>query len=227
MSAPEISGSSSPDVLSWQAINSAEVISVVLSILLVEWALAPFAISPWLLGGPPLLAFLLMLYSHQCRGETAQMLGFGGRYFDRALFLLAGPTLLAIAALIFASCLMHSLHLPDRFWTRLGLLPGWALLQQYTMLGFAYRRLRQCLHANHSITITASLFALLHAPSYSLMILTFLGGLIWSFVYERAPNLFASAISHVLLSATVLVAVPEWILPSMTVGYRCLLYQNF
>jgi membrane protease YdiL (CAAX protease family) len=95
------------------------------------------------------------------------------------------------------------------------------------MLGFAYRRLRQCLHANQSITITASLFALLHAPSYPLMILTFLGGLIWSFVYERAPNLFASAISHTLLSATVLVAVPEWILPSMTVGYRCLLYQNF
>src|SRR5205085_10676448 len=166
--------SSSSRTLSWQAINLAEVISVVLSILLVEWALAPFAVSPWLLGAPPLLAFLLMVYSHHCRGETAQMLGFGGRYFDRALFLLAPPTLLAIAALIFASYLMHSLHLPDRFWTRLGLLPGWALLQQYTMLGFAYRRLRQCLHANHTITITASLFALLHAPSYPLMIFTFL-----------------------------------------------------
>jgi membrane protease YdiL (CAAX protease family) len=226
MSAPENSSSSS-NVLSWQAINWAEVISVILSILLAEWALAPFAISPWLLGGPPFLAFLLMLHSHRCRGETAQTLGFGGRYLDRSLLLLSGPTLLAIAALIFVSYLTHSLHLPDRFWARLSLLPVWALLQQYTMLGFAYRRLRQCLHANQSITITASLFALLHAPSYPLMILTFVGGLIWSFVYERAPNLFASAISHMLLSATVLVAVPEWILPSMTVGYRCLLHQNF
>ena len=226
MSAPENSSSSS-NVVSWQAINLAELTSVVLSILLVEWALAPFAVSPWLLGVPPLLAFLLMLYSHQCRGETAQTLGFGGRYFERTLLLLAGPTLLAIAALIFISYLTHLLHLPDRFWARLSLLPGWALLQQYTMLGFAYRRLRQCLHANHSITITALLFALLHAPNYPLMILTFLGGLIWSFVYERAPNLFASAISHTLLSATVLVTIPEWILPSMTVGYRCLLYQNF
>ena len=226
MSTPETS-SRSPNVLSWRAINSAEVISVVLSILLVEWALAPFAISPWVLGVPPLLAFLLMLYSHQCRGETVQMLGLRGRYFDRALFLLAGPTILAIAALILVSYLMHSLHLPDRFWARLSLLPGWALLQQYTMLGFAYRRLRQFLHANQSTTITASIFALLHAPNYPLMVLTFLGGLIWSFVYERAPNLFASAISHTLLSVAVLVAVPEWILPSMTVGYRCLLYQNF
>jgi membrane protease YdiL (CAAX protease family) len=225
MSATE---SSSPsNALSWQAINLAEIISVVLSILLVEWALAPFAASAWLLGGPPLLAFLLMLYSHRCRGETAQTLGFGGRFFDRALLLLAGPTLLAIAALIFLSYLTHSLHLPDRFWARLSLLPGWALLQQYTMLGFTYRRLRQFLHANQSIMITAGLFALVHAPNYSLMILTFLGGLIWTFVYERAPNLFASAISHVLLSATVLVAVPEWILPSMTVGYRYLLYHNF
>jgi membrane protease YdiL (CAAX protease family) len=219
--------SSSSNTLSWQGINLAEVISVVLSILLLEWALAPFAVSPWLLGGPPFLAFLLMLHSHGCRGETAQTLGFGGRYFERALLLLGGPTLLAIAALIFVSYLTHSLHLPDRFWARLGMLPGWALLQQYTLLGFTYRRLRQFLHSNQSIMITAGLFALVHAPNYSLMILTFLGGLIWSFVYERAPNLFASAISHVLLSATVLIAVPEWILPSMTVGYRYLLYHNF
>jgi membrane protease YdiL (CAAX protease family) len=225
MSATE--SSSSSNTLSWQAINLAEVISVVLSILLVEWALAPFVASPWLLGGPPLLAFLLMLYSHRCRGETAQTLGFSGRCFDRALLLLAGPTLLAIAALIFVSYLTHSLHLPDRFWARLGLLPGWALLQQYMMLGFTYRRLRQFLHVNQSIIITGVLFALVHAPNYPLMFLTFLGGLIWSFVYERAPNLFASAISHLLLSATVLVAVPEWILPSMTVGYRYLLYNNF
>jgi len=225
MSATESSSSST--TLSWQAINLAEVISVILSILLVEWALAPFAVSPWLLGGPPLLAFLLMLYSHRCRGETLQTLGFGRRCFKRALLLLAGPTLLAIAALICVSYLTHSLHLPDRFWARLSLLPGWALLQQYTLLGFSYRRLRHFLHAKQSIMITAGLFALVHAPNYPLMILTFLGGLIWSFVYERAPNLFAFAISHVLLSATVLIAVPEWILPSMTVGYRYLLYHNF
>ena len=222
-----IESSSSSNTLSWQAINLAEVISVVLSILLVEWALAPFAVSPWLLGGPPLLAFLLMLYSHRCRGETAQMLGFGGRYFNRALLLLAGPTLLAIAALIFVSYLAHSVHLPDRFWARLSLLPLWALLQQYVMLGFIYRRLRQFLHSNQTIIMTAGLFALVHAPNYPLMILTFLGALIWRFVYERAPNLFACAISHVLLSATVLIAIPESILPSMTVGYRYLLYHNF
>src|SRR5439155_7891440 len=83
MSATE--SSSSSNMPSWQAINLAEVISVVLSILLVEWALAPFAVSPWLLGGPPLLAFLLMLYSHRCRGETLQTLGFGRRCFKRAL----------------------------------------------------------------------------------------------------------------------------------------------
>ena len=217
----------SSNTLSWQAINVAEVISVVLSILLVEWALAPFAIPPWLLAAPPLLAVALILHSQLCRGETAQRLGFGGRYVERALLLLAGPTLLAIAALILISYVTHSLHLPDRFWARLSLLPVWALLQQYAMLGFSYRRLRQILPASQTILISAGLFALVHAPNIPLMIFTFLGGLIWSFVYERAPNLFASAISHMLLSATVLIAVPEWILPSMTVGYRYLLYYNF
>ncbi len=219
--------SKSSNTLSRQAINIAEVISVVLSILLVEWALAPFAVPPWLLACPPLLALALMLHSHHCRGETAQTIGFGRRYFERALLLLTGPTLLAIGALILISYLTHSLHLPDRFWARLSLLPVWALLQQYAMLGFSYRRLRQLLPANQTLLISAGLFALVHAPNISLMIFTFLGGLIWSFVYERAPNLFASAISHMLLSATVLIAVPEWILPSMTVGYRYLLYYNF
>jgi membrane protease YdiL (CAAX protease family) len=225
MSAPE--NSRSPDALSWQAINVAEVASVLLSILLVEWALTPFVLSPWLRGGPALLALALMLYSHHCRGETAQTLGFGGLYFGRALLLLAGPTLLAAAALIFVSYVTHSLHLPERFWARLSLLPVWAILQQYVMLGFTYRRLRQILHANQTIIITAGLFVLVHAPNVPLMIFTLLGGLIWGFVYERAPNLFASAISHLLLSATILVTVPEWILPSMTVGYRYLLSHNF
>lgn len=222
-----IKSGSSSNTLSWQAINLAEVVSVLLSILLIEWALAAFAISAWALAGPLLLAFALMLYSHWCRNETMRTLGFNGRYFGRALLLLTGPTLLAIIALIFVSHVIHSLHPPERFWARLSFLPIWALLQQYVMLGFIYRRLRQFLRAGQCIIITAGLFALVHSPNYSLMILTFLGGLIWSFVYERAPNLFASAISHALLSATVLVAVPEWMLPSMTVGYRYLLHHNF
>ena len=219
--------SSAPKPSSWQAINLAEVISVLLSILLVEWALTPFLVSAWPLAGPPLFALALMLYSHHCRGETLQSLGFSGRYFDRALLLLAGPTLLGIGALIFASYLTHSLHLPQRFTVRLSLLPLWAVLQQYIMLGFTYQRLRQLLVAGQAVIITAGLFAFVHAPNLSLMLLTFVGGLIWSFIYERAPNLFASAISHALLSATVLITVPESILPSMTVGYHYLLFHNF
>jgi membrane protease YdiL (CAAX protease family) len=219
--------SSAPKPSPWQTINVAEVISILLSILLVEWALTPFLVSAWPLAGPPLLAFALMLYSHRCRGETLQSLGFSARYFDRALLLLAGPTVLAMAALIVASYLMHWFHLPDRFWSRLGLLPLWALLQQYVMLGFIYRRLRQSLGINQTIMITAALFALVHAPNISLMILTFLGGLLWTIVYERAPNLFAPALSHMLLSTTILVTLPEGILPSMTVGYHYLLFHNF
>ena len=218
---------SSCGIVSWRVINLAEVISVLLSILIMEWALAAFVVSPWLLGGPPLLAFGLMLYSHHCRAETAETLGFAGGYFARALLLLSAPTLLGMLMLVIVSYRTHSLHLPERFWARLSVLPIWALLQQYVMLGFIYRRLRQCFQPYQTIIITAGLFAVVHAPNYSLMVLTFVGGLIWSFVYERAPNLFAPAISHMLLSATLLIAVPESILPAMTVGYRYLLHHNF
>ncbi len=59
------------------------------------------------------------------------------------------------------------------------------------------------------------------------MILTFAGGLIWSWVYERAPNLFAIALSHAVISLMLMTALPPWLLPSMSVGYKHFLYQKF
>jgi hypothetical protein len=91
-------GSSSSNTLSWRAINLAEVVSVVLSILLVEWALAPFAVSVWLLVARRFSRSADAVFASVPWGNSSN-LGFGGRYFERALLLLAGPTLLAIAAL--------------------------------------------------------------------------------------------------------------------------------
>lgn len=59
------------------------------------------------------------------------------------------------------------------------------------------------------------------------MTLTFVGGLIWSSVYERAPNLFAIALSHAAISLMLMTSLPPWLLPSMSVGYKHFLYQKF
>ena len=61
-----------------------------------------------------------------------------------------------------------------------------------------------------AIFAAAAIFGLAHAPNLSLMILTFAGGLIWSWVYERAPNLPAIAISHAAVSLCVMTSLPPW-----------------
>lgn len=209
--------------LSGRALNFAEVASVCSSILMAEWALAPFAFAgEWMIAGPPLIALVFMIYSHYQRHETAQLLGFGASHFARALRLLAAPTFIAICALLLLDFFMHSPHSPQRASTRFALLPLWALLQQYALLGFIYRRLRAASSARNAIIVASVIFSLLHAPNYILMILTLVGALIWTTVYERAPNLFAPALSHVLLSIVVFVTVPDSLLPSMAVGYNYL-----
>ena len=75
-----------------------------------------------------------------------------------------------------------------------------------------------------TIFLTATLFALVHAPNLELMALALVGGMIWSWVYERAPNLFALGFSHTLMSAIVMLSLPAH---SMRIGYEYFIYRGF
>jgi membrane protease YdiL (CAAX protease family) len=45
-------------------------------------------------------------------------------------------------------------------------------------------------------------------------------GLVWAFVYQRRPNLFALAISHALASITLALSFPPNLLNSLRVGFK-------
>jgi membrane protease YdiL (CAAX protease family) len=111
------------------------------------------------------------------------------------------------------------------------IVPVWALIQQYVLQGFVYRRLRSMLpeqgKTRLAIVGAAAIFALAHAPNLTLMILTFAGAILWSWVYQRAPNLFALALSHAAISLMLMMSLPPWLLESMSVGYKHFLYQKF
>jgi len=229
--------------ISMRAISALEIASVFVSVIIISWAIIP--LRPWGRWAPALPAFLalaLIINSQRTRGESMREVGLGGENFFRALRFLAAPTFVACAGFAAIGYGTGSFHRAPHFWkTALGTLV-WALIQQYVMQAFVYRRVRFLLLGDSPATpsvedrkrrtrlavlLNAAIFSLVHAPNPSLMILTLLGGLMWSWVYDRAPNLPAIAISHAAVSLTLMTSLPPWLLPTMRVGYKYFLYQRF
>jgi len=226
--------------LSLRAVTALEVASVIITVLVTAWAIAPMQLNNrWLASVPALLAFGMMINSHRLRGETPRELGFTTRYFGRALLLLLAPMLIGSAILIGIGYLAGSLQFSYRFTGFRSFLPLWGLMQQYVLQAFIYRRLKFILvegqapegervwRTRLAIFGAAVLFAIVHAPNLALMVLTLISGLIWSWVYERAPNLFALGLSHGVMSTIAVSSLPAWLLQSMSVGYKHFIYQNF
>jgi len=226
--------------LSLRAVTVLEVASVLASVFITVWVIIPLQPRQrWLAAVPALLAIALMINSHRLRGEKFREFGFGLRHFGRALRMVGPPTLLACAGFAAVGHVTGSLHLTTHFWTSVLVVPVWGLVQQYALQGFIYRRMRsvfvdvtgspaeQRQQVKLAILATAAIFALAHAPNVMLMFLTLLGALLWSWVYERAPNLLALGLSHAAVSLMLMTSLPSWLLPSMSVGYKHFLYQKF
>jgi membrane protease YdiL (CAAX protease family) len=227
-------------LISMRAIGAIEIASVFVSVMIISWVITP--LQPWrrwVATLPALLALALMINSQRVRGESLREVGLGFEHFFPALRLLAPPTLFACAGFAVIGYLIGSFHRTSHSLMTVVGTPMWALFQQYASQAFIYRRVRFLLlddsltpegrrrRTRIAILLNAAIFAIVHAPNPSLMILTFAGGLMWSWVYERAPNLPAIALSHAAISLTLMTSLPPWLLPSMRVGYRYFFYQRF
>jgi membrane protease YdiL (CAAX protease family) len=226
--------------ISMRAVSALEIGSVLVSVIITSWAIIPLQPrQQWLMAMPALFAIALMINSQRIRGESLRDVGFSAEHFSSALRLLAAPTLIACAGFTALGYASGSFHRTSHFWVNALGTPLWALIQQYVLQAFIYRRVKFILiedslvqderkkRTRMAILVTAAIFSSAHAPNIALMTLTFAGGLMWSWVYERAPNLFAIALSHAAISLMLMTSLPPWLLPSLSVGYKHFLYQKF
>ncbi|MDX6614604.1 MAG: hypothetical protein QOD75_3790 [Blastocatellia bacterium] len=193
------------------------------SLLIAEWVVLVFVGRSKLAAAIPVaLAFGFMFCSHRLRGESLRDIGFGNDHFKRAIMSLLWPTLIAGVGILFVGWLSGGLRFDLLLMRpRFLFLPVWAFAQQYVMQGFVNRRAQMAMGPGTvSVLTVATMFALLHLPNLPLAALTFAGGLVWAWVYQRSPNLLAPALAHSLLSVLLAFSLPPSWLNGLRVGFK-------
>ena len=206
-----------------------EIASVITSCLIAEWVItAVVGFSSWLIAVPIVLAFGFMFFSHRIHAESLKDIGFRFDNFGASLRLLLPPMILATLILLGIGYFNHSINFFR--WRGGGALLGmpllgmlWGLVQQYALQGFINRRAQAAWDRGiASVLFVAVMFAGFHLPNPTLVGATFIGGLVWAIIYQRAPNLFALAISHGLMTWILISTLPSSWLHSLRVGYKFL-----
>jgi hypothetical protein len=215
-------------VIGNRALAAWEIASVASSILIAEWILsAVVGLSKFVVGIPITLAFVFMICSHWLRGETLRDLGFRFDNLRRAVKLLLLPMLLTAGL-----CLLTGWWLGEKMnflrWHperpiigQLFLGFGWGLVQQYVLQGFINRRAQIIWGPGWlSVLLVAAVFGGLHLPNPSLAAVTFVGGMVWAAVYQKAPNMFALAVSHSVMTWVLVSTLPSSALNHLRIGFK-------
>lgn len=204
-----------------------EIAAASTSALVAEWVVGTLAgRGRLLLLVPVTTAVVFMLVSHRLRGESAREVGWRLDNFGEAARLLLPP--MAVVAALLVALGWYAGTLDFGRWEGGQSIMGvpwlslvWGPLQQYALQGFINRRAQIALgRGRASVLLVALLFALFHLPNPWLTFATFGGGLLWAYVYQRAPNILAVGLSHSLMTWVMISSVPPGVLHNLRVGFK-------
>src|ERR1041384_2633675 len=214
--------------LSGRSIAGWEIASIASSVLMAEWLLAASAGLSRLIAAIPItLALIVIIWSQRLHHETPNDLGFRFDNFFRAVKLLLLPMIVvSVLAVLVGLALgkrpgFFGWHADRPLAFQLAISAGWGSVQHYVLQGFINRRTQIIWGTGWlSVLVTAIIFSLLPLPNPTLMVATLIGGVIWASIYQRAPNLFALALSHAAMSWVLVAALPESMLNHSRIGLK-------
>ena len=105
--------------------------------------------------------------------------------------------------IIFTAYKLGRLYVPGSFFYLLLLYPIWGISQQFLFQSFFHSRLIRLNLTPWTILIVAVIYAGVHLPDIKLTAMTFLWGLIASFVFFKHPNIIPLGIAQGILGASV------------------------
>lgn len=160
----------------------------------------------------------LLVLSPWLHGDSRQRLGWRLDTLGAALTRLLPMSLLVAVGATATGWFLQSFDPPENTAITLGTYLAWALLQQHALQSVVLLRLEDAGLRAGAPLAAATLFAITHAPNPGLLILTFLGGLLWCSTFRRHPNIFAVAISHAILAVVVVSTMPREITGGLRIG---------
>jgi membrane protease YdiL (CAAX protease family) len=198
-----------------RVLATAEVLLILGLIFLIIWVVEPSGMPRLDLA---LRAFIgvLLIASPWLHHDSLDRLGLRLDNFWKALAGVLPISLVAASVAIGAGFFLKSIDPPRNAAVAFAEYFAWAIAQQFALQSVILRRLEDIGLRGAAPVAAAALFSLVHTPNPGLLILTFLGGLLWCSTFRRNPNIVAVALSHAILAVVIVSTLP----PEATGGYR-------
>ena len=156
-----------------------------------------------LLGAAVIIIFLVFL-----RKEKLEKYGVTKNHWKESIKL---SLMISIAALIFLFFIKPFVDINLAKFSLMWLLPYIFIsvpLQEFVFRGYVQKRLGEAtINRTETIVLASFAFAIFHYPSKSLIVMTFIIGLIWGYLFEKHKTLAGPLISHIILGTFILTSV--------------------
>lgn len=154
-------------------------------------------LKPWFMGGAAAL-WLIYAAARLCRdGDARRRWGFRADNLSDAFWMSLPIALGLVGTMAVYAHWKGTLLLPRTAWIIFLAYPLWGLAQQWLLQSLVAVNLRELGAARSTVvTVCTILFGLAHAPDWDLSALSAGGGLFWTLIFLRAPNLWVLAATH-------------------------------